>query len=316
MNLFTNLSSPEKREKLLLVVAGFLLFVVIIPLAYTYYWQDTKKLRNQRTQLTTELKKLTDETKNAAEIKSRLEKLTAISLPSNNDVAQSAYQNWLLAQAKDSGLREVKIDQGSVSPFKDFYKKYTMTLNGKASLPQLATFLERFQRTDHLQLIRSVSIRPLKESQEMDVSIKVESLALKQAKAATTLTMNDKSDALPKETAKTMGQTIINRALFSAYVPPRPPGSGDLPPPPKPPSFEHAPYCYVTAVVEVDGKLQAWFDVRTEAKKYQLYEGQMFLLGGTLSCQVKKIDFDRVVIEADRQLFTIKVGKAFTDYED
>jgi len=311
MNIFENPGSPEKREKLLLVVAGLLLVFFIGPVGYYYYGADSKKLNAQRAGLSKEVDKLEKETKNAAEIKERLEKLAAISLPSNNDIAQSAYQNWLIDQAKTGGLREIKIDPGTPSSTKDFYTKYTFTLHGRASLAQLATFLGRFQRTDHLQLIRSVSIRPLKESQEMDVSIKVESLALKQAKSSTTLTMNDKPDVLSTDAERKMRQAIIDRALFSTYVPPPLP-SGNR----ERPSFDHAPYTYVTAVVEVDGKLQAWFDVRTEAKKYRLFEGQSFRLGGTLTCLVKQIDFDKVVIEAARELFTIRIGKSFVEYED
>ena len=315
MNIFEHLKSPEKREKFLLVLTGLLLVFVIGPVGYYYYGADAKKLKIQRTKLGEQLETLEKETRNAAEIKERLEKLTAISLPSNADVAQSAYQNWLLDQARASGLRETRVDQGSMSTVKDFYSRYTMTLRGRASLAQLATFLGRFQRTDHLQLIRSVSISPLRESQEMDVTIKVESLVLKQAKPSTSLTMNDKPDALSADAERKMRQTIVDRALFSAYVPPTLQRTANVPPTP-PPSFGHAPYTYVTAVVEVDGKLQAWFDVRTEAKKYRLFEGQSFRLGGTLTCLVKRIDFDKVVIEAARDLFTIRVGKSFIEYED
>ena len=321
MSIFANLSSPEKREKFLLVVAGLLLVFVIGPIVYGYYWTDMKKLRNQRAQLITSLEKLEKETQNAVEIKKRLEALTAISLPSNDSVAQSAYQNWLLDQARGGGLREIKIDQGSIAPYKDYYKKFTVTLHGRASLEQLATFLERFQRTDHLQLIRSISIRPLKESREMDVSIKVESIALRQAKPSTALAMRDNPNALGPETEKKMRKTITDRALFSAYVPPAPSRPAGPPPSPPPSGFAHSPYCFVEAIVEVDGKPQVWFNVRTEGKQYRLYEGEMFRLDG-VRCIVKKIEFDRVVIEARVKadvagdLYTIKAGKAFAEYED
>ena len=319
MNLSEYLSSTEKREKVLLIAAGLLLVFVIGPLAYGYYWQDMKRLQANRTRLIDNLKKLENDTQNAAEIKERLEKLTAISLPSNNDVAQSAYQNWLLGLAQTSGLREVKIDRGSAASVKDFYVRYTMTLNGRASLEQLATFLRRFQRTDHLQLIRTVSIRPLRESREMDVSIKVESLALRQAKPSMTLAMSEKADALPAETERRMLRTIVDRALFSAYIPPSPPRPADPPPPPQS-EFAHSPYCFVEAIVEVNGKPQVWFNVRTEGKQYRLHEGEMFRLDG-VRCIVRKIEFDRVVIEARIQadvagdLYTIKAGKAFAEYE-
>ncbi len=313
MSFVENLSSPEKREKFLLVVAGILLFLVIVPTVYVYFGAESAKLSAQRSKLRTDLEKLEKETQNADEINKRLEKLASISLPPNESVAQSVYRNWLLDQASASGLREIKIDQGAISPFKEFYKKYTISLHARASLEQLATFLGRFQRTDHLQLIRSVSIRPLKESREMDVSLKVEALALRQAKPATTLTMRDKSNALSMEAERKMLKTIVDRALFSTYVPPSAqPQHADAPPPKV--DFDQSPYCFVTAVVEVNDKPQVWVDLRTEAKKFKLYEGEMFRLDG-VRCFVRKIDYDKVEFEAAGGRYTIKVGKSFAEYE-
>ena len=151
----------------------------------------------------------------------------------------------------------------------------------------------------------------------MDVSIKVESLGLKQAKPSTTLVMSEKAEALSAEAERRMRRAITERAIFSAYVPPQPQQRAvPPPPPPSPPGFDHSPYCFVEAILEVDGQPQAWFNIRTEGKMYQLYEGQNFRLGGAVTCTVKKIEFDRVTIEAAGDLFTIRAGKSFAEYED
>jgi hypothetical protein len=109
-----------------------------------------------------------------------------------------------------------------------------------------------------------------------------------------------------------MHKTITDRALFSTYVPPSPPRSPDPRPTPRPPGFQHNPYCFVTAVVEVDGKPQVWIDVRTEAKKYRLYEGEKFLLDG-VDCFVKKIDYDKVDFDVAGERYLVKVGKSFAE---
>ncbi len=67
-------------------------------------------------------------------------------------------------------------------------------------------------------------------------------------------------------------------------------------------------------MVEVDDKPQVWIDIRTEGKKYKLFEGEMFRLG-EVRCSVKKIEFDRVQVEAAGGLYTIKVGNSFAEYE-
>ncbi len=303
---------PEKREKVLVAIAGILFAVMILPILYYLFWGDTAKMRLQRNRLRTEVEKLENDTANAVNLKKRIDKLTAISLPSGDYVAQSFYQNWLYDQASASELREIKIDQGSISPMKDYYKKYTNTLHCRGSLEQFAKFLELFQRVDHLHLVRKIAVRPLKESREMDISVTVESIALRQAKAAKTSPMNEKSNTVASKSEKEMLRNIVDRAIFSSYVPPTQHHAET--PSPKRASFDQSPYCYVTGIVEVNGKPQAWIDIRTESKKYFLSEGEMFRLDG-VRCTIDKIDFDnqKVLVKAAGELFTIKVGRSFAE---
>jgi hypothetical protein len=183
-------------------------------------------------------------------------------------------------------------------------------------LDQIAEFLRRFHKADYLHLIRKVSPRPIKNSKEMDVSITIEALSLPQASSDRTLPDIETTQLTATDTDKTMLKQITDRALFSEYVPPRvvveQPSTERRTTPPLP--FDHSPYCYVTAVVEVNGKPQVWIEIRTEGKKYKLFEGEMFHLG-EVRCYVKKIELGKVQFEAVGSLYTIRTGKSFAEYE-
>lgn len=312
MNGLFDISSPRKRERLLLVIAGALFLVIVIPVFYHLFGGEITKLRSRRNQLSGQLEKLESEVERQAEIRKRLTDLYSRSLPPGDLLAQSLYQNWLIDMATDVGIRDKRIDPGSIAPMKDQYKKYTFTLHGKGSLEQIAEFLRRFHKAGYLHLVRKVTPRPIRASNELEVSITVEALALPQAKPTRMLPRRSESEMAPTETEKTMLRDITQRNLFASYVPPRP--AGEAPPPVKEDDFDQAPYCFVTAIVEVDGKFQVWVDLRTEGKRFKLHEGDMFRLGG-VRCFVKKIEFDRVQFEAAGGLYTVKIGQSFAEYE-
>jgi hypothetical protein len=317
-----DISTPKKRERFLLVGGGFLLVVVIIPMLCRILWADLSKLRTQRTQLTTEIEKLEKDANQKTAVKQHLDDLLTRSLPSQDAFAQTSYQNWLMDLAANTGIRDRKIDIGSVTTTKEknkvHYKKFTFTLHGKGKLEQLAEFLLRFHNTDYLHLVKKISPRPIRNSSELELAITVEAVSLPQVKSSRSLPATD-----PQKLKLTSGEReqisdIKKRALFTVYSPPKPPepqGPPPPPPPPPPPKFDASPYCYVVAIVEADGKPQIWGQVRTEGKIYKLFEGEMFKLG-TVRCFVKKIEYDRGQFEAAGGVYNVRIGKSFAEWDD
>ncbi|MDR2438684.1 MAG: hypothetical protein LBE12_04845 [Planctomycetaceae bacterium] len=318
MNLF-DISSPQKRERFLLIAAGAVFLIIMVPIFHRIFITEILSLRKTRNQYKTEIEKYENDIKHKTEIKNRLDHFITRSLPSKDDFAKSLYQNYLMDLAGETGIRESRIDPGSVAvaktQSKTHYNKYTFTLHGKGSLDKVAEFLRRFYKADYLHLVRKVSPRPIKNSQEMDVSITIEALSLPQARSNRTLPKIDDLQLAVTDNDKTMLKRIMERSLFSAFVPartqPEPRVREEIRPPNR---FDQSPYCYVIAVVEVNGKPQVWIDLRTEGKKFRLYEGEMFQLGN-VRCFVRKIEFDRVQFEASGGFYTIKTGKSFAEYE-
>ncbi|MDR2705599.1 MAG: hypothetical protein LBC02_07450 [Planctomycetaceae bacterium] len=319
MNQLFDISSPQKRERLLLVAAGVVFFIIMVPIFYRIFITEVSALRSERNRIKADIDKYENDIKHKTEIKNRLDHFISRSLPSKDDFAKSLYQNYLMDLAGETGIRESRIDPGSVAVVKTqnktHYNKYTFTLHGKGSLDKVAEFLRRFYKADYLHLIRKVSPRPIKNSREMDVSITIEALSLPQARSNRTLPAIEEQQLALTDNDKTMLQRITKRSLFSAFVPSRPESAPREREEVRPPNrFDQSPYCYVMAVVEVDGKPQVWIDLRTEGKKFRLYEGEMFQLSG-VRCFVKKIEFDRVQFEAAGGFYTIRTGKSFAEYD-
>ncbi len=320
-------ANPEKRERILLILGGIVFAVVLIPVLYSFLWTDLSKNWANRNRLRQDVAKLESEVKDKNALTKQLAEWTAKSLPSNDDFAESLYQNWLLGLADEVGITEKRVDRPSATQLKTQnkiqYRKYTFTLHGKGTLEEIAEFLRRFHKTDYLHLVRKVAPRPIRSAvtgsaatrgaKEMDVSITVEALSLPQAASSRTLPEIDQDALKWTDAERAMLKNITDRDLFSAYVPPRPAGATQEPER-RPDRFDHSPYCYITSVVEVDDKPQVWIDIRTEGQKYKLYEGEHFRLG-EVRCTVKKIEFDRVHVEAAGGMFTIKVGNSFAQYE-
>ncbi|MDR3197838.1 MAG: hypothetical protein LBU34_08235 [Planctomycetaceae bacterium] len=319
MNHLFDISTPQKRERFLLVMAGVVFLIIMVPVFYRFFITEIGSLRKDRNRFKTEIEKYENDVKHKTEIKDRLDHFIARSLPSKDDFAKSLYQNYLMDLAAETGIRESRIDPGSVAVVKTqnktHYNKYTFTLHGKGSLDKVAEFLRRFDKADYLHLIRKVLPRPIKNSREMDVSITIEALSLPQARSNRTLPKIDEQQLAVTDDDKAMLKRITERSLFSVFVParaePEPRAREEVQPPSR---FDQSPYCYVIAVVEVNGKPQVWIDLRTEGKKFRLYEGEMFQLG-TVRCFVRKIEFDRVQFEAAGGFYTIKTGKSFAEYE-
>ncbi|MDR2642373.1 MAG: hypothetical protein LBC74_06225 [Planctomycetaceae bacterium] len=313
MNSIFDISTQEKRERFLLILAGVILCCVVLPFCYNYFNTSISKLRTEKAKLEEAVAKLNAEVKDEKHVRERLGEFSRQSLPSG-ELAKSQYQNWLVDTAGAAGLRERKVDIGNeTNLLKDYYKKYTFKLTGKGKLENVAEFLRRFNKTNYMHLIKKISPSPIKNSEMIDVAITIEAVASIRAKTVKTLPLVDKELLKITPAEQAVLDEIKKRKLFMPYTPSKPPTPPPPPPPPKPP-FYQAPYCYVIAIVESDGQRQVWIDHRVAGKQYKLYEGDSFRLEG-VNCTIEKIEFDRIHVDADKQKFIIKQGKSFAEYE-
>ncbi len=104
------------------------------------------------------------------------------SLPANPEVARTRYQTWLVNEMELAGLIEPDVRfASSVGGDKDVSVKQSFTIEANGTLPQVVELLHAFYGVDWLHRITRLTLRPVKESKLLDITINVETLSLKKA---------------------------------------------------------------------------------------------------------------------------------------
>jgi hypothetical protein len=77
---------------------------------------------------------------------------------------------------------------------------------------------------------------------------------------------------------------------------------------PEPPAFDDAKHAYVTGIVQVDGRLQAWITVRTTGEVLRLFEGDPVKVG-LLEGKIVAIGPRMLVLESGEEQTRVELGK-------
>ena len=324
---FTIAGPSTKREKQLLLVAGILAVSVMVPLLFSLYGGSSGTVFLQRNALRKEVETLEQTVEKKAAIQRKLDDYVNRSLPPMGTTTREKYLNMLYDQASDCGFKDVKVNStassGSSTPKtakSSGYQTFSYKLTGKASLNSLTKLLQRFYGAELLQLIKSLSIKPLDQSNNMDISMDIEAIALDTAKRTPTIELNPGSNATILETLESQVLKINERALFSMYRPPAPANSA--PPVPVQPEqeFTEAMYTYVSAILEVNGVYQVWIDRRLKGDKLKLRLGDHLDIDG-IDCVIRDITLDKITIaakeedQAEEEFYSIRVGKCINDFD-
>lgn len=234
------------------------------------------------------------------------------SLPSDSELARTAYQNWLVSLADKAKLDGVHIDANRGGSHKGIYYKLPFTVRARGTLERATQFLHAFYSANHLHLLREARFHPLEKSKELELSFTIEALVLPGA---------DRKDALNHEAGrrlkapdlKSYTEVIVRRDLFAAYVPPPPPRpvvQAPPPPPPKP-AFDNARYAVLTAILEIDDAPQAWLSVKTTGEVLKLRPGDPLEVGA-FKGRVLRIGVADIEVESAGQRRLVALGKSLT----
>ena len=312
-----DLSNPQQRERVLVIVAGIALCLIVM-LVLPGQFGELTRLANQRKGLENSIEDLKRHDRIKDDVRERLRTMESQAIANSGsarNMAELGYQQWLLELAENVGFGNVPILPSTAPGVRGIYNKIVYTLEGEGRLDQIAEFLRRFHRTDYLHLMTNVSPRPSARGPNVFiVSFRIEVLVLPQVRASNVPRTNEEIAVITDE-ERQMLATIRERAILSEYTPPRPP-EPTPPPPSPPPDFDHSPFCFVTAITEVNGRPQCWIHHRTEGRMYHLFEGESFMLEGTRAT-IRKIEVDarRVQIAAAGGVYAVSLGRAFADAE-
>lgn len=263
----------------------------------------------------------------AEKAKIRLADWQRRSLPADQEIAQSLYENWLRNLVSKSSFSNISITVQPPQPARDpsagraaaagrnpsssqpesfIFIRYSYKIKCQGSLEKLTRFLYDFYSAGHLHKISALTIKPVKNSSDLDLDITIEALSLPGSK---------QKDKLYVETGKPLKlsldeykKSIVDRNLFAAYKPPPPPrDTKDRGPKPTPPKINPLDFSYLTAIIEADGVPEAWLYERTTGQTLRLHEGEDFKID-KYSCKVIRIGYNEIEIEIDGQNHTIGYG--------
>jgi len=323
-------SPSTKREKQLLLVAGMLAFLVLVPLLYSLYGGSSTVIFARRNALRKDVEELEKTVQNKAVIQKKLTDYLNQSLPPMGATTRNKYLELLGTLAKECGFQDVKVNSNSTGTSStttsrttrsSSYQTFSFKLTGSASLEGLTSLLKRFYEAEVLQLVKSLSIKPVDQSNKMEISMDIEAIALETARKQLSINWDINEGEDFQQLLGDQVRRVNERALFSVYRPPVPEPAA-APPPPEP-SFSEAMHTFVSSIVDVNGVYEVWIDRRLKGDVLKLKVGDHLDVDG-VDCIVKEIMFDRITIEATieeedgsevQESLTIRSGKCLNDFE-
>ena len=310
----------QKREKVLATTTGVLL-VVLMAVWLVVGGKSPATLRKEHENLLEIVAEKQRKSSPLVQATKELRRREQRSLPTHPQAARALYKQWLLETIVDG----VKFSNANISPKAGTSRpgiytglKFTVEMNG--TLEKLTRFLHEFYSASHLHKISSLSINPIDGSPEFKLDVTIEALMLPGADRRNKLS-TEPGNRLELSSLQEYQDVILSRkmdenrvdrpaaytarGLFASYAPPPEPKRVRKPEPervrepePPPPVFDLTKYTYVTAMISVDGKSEAWLEIRPTGETKKVKEGEQFEIG-KVRCKILRIGNRQVEITLD-----------------
>jgi hypothetical protein len=188
------------RTKWLLAGVGVLVVLYVGDYVYrTYIEEPTRKANAALDRLDKQLQDAADSQLIAKKISQKMESYAGRSLPFEPDVARSLYQDWLLKLMEQHEMTGISIDASAPVPIEIKSRtnkkknrligyRISYTVHGKTSLPQWVNFVRDFESAGHLHKLKSLTLVPLGNGNEIDANMTVEAVSLQAAEREDQLT--------------------------------------------------------------------------------------------------------------------------------
>ena len=139
---------------------------------------------------------------------------TKFSLPGDKELADALYSQWLLNRIVGTGISSPDVVVVPARKYGDVCLLHSFHVDFEADLKQVTTFLHGFYQVGYLHRIGRLKLSPLAGKKELNVSMTIEALALKDAPIATELTPPP-SARFADAKIEQYFDTVIERNLFS-----------------------------------------------------------------------------------------------------
>jgi hypothetical protein len=231
----------------------------------------------------------------------KLNQWVSQSLPTNREVAESLYQDWLRGQLTGAGLEVTELADKSGSNRNPQFGEVSIEARTAGTLAQLADFLYRFYTSPHLHRISSATVTAADGGQKLNVSLTASALILPDARRTDKL-----AEGEPQKLAKSMEEFrdgLVERNLFVAYTPKSDGKAGEQ----KDDVATKTKFDW-TDYTEYGWRMKVKVNDSPDAKYY--HEGDEIEIG-KLKGKVVQLDGRRVVIETSKGRVEVRLGQNF-----
>lgn len=256
--------------------------------------QPLANLASDRDKLITKVEGQERQVRLASREAARLAELEQRSLPADRQLARSLYQNWLVEAVNRVGFESPNVDSGAIATRKDLYDRLSFNVRGRGDLAQLSRFLYDFYRADFLHQVTRLTITPVAATSKLELSLAIEALVLPGAPRRERLEER-RSQRLRHESLADY-QPLVERNLFGD-------GGARL--------FDPADFAFLTAIVDVDGQPEAWFNLRTTGELVKLKRGERLVVGD-FSGTIEQIDELDLILASDEERWLLALGESLT----
>lgn len=223
------------------------------------------------------------------------------SLPTNRDVAESLYQDWLRTQLTGAGMTVTQIADKSGSARNPQFGEVAIEVRADGALPQLTDFLHRFYSGPHLHRISSATITAADGGQKLSLTMTAAALIMPDAKRADKLAEGDPRPIEGVKSLDEIRQRLVDRNMFVAHTPKSGEATADA-------SASEAEF--TGAVYGSDG-WQGWVRNKTSGQVSRFAEGDAVEFG-SFKGKVVEIENRRMVIETDKGRVELRAGQNFS----
>jgi len=105
----------------------------------------------------------------------------ARSLPSEAPLARSLYQRWLLEKVQQANIDKPLVSSVSTREEGKTLTRHQFNVSGRARLDSIVKLLFEIHKADTLHRISRLTVRPVKDSKDLDLQMSVEAIALSTA---------------------------------------------------------------------------------------------------------------------------------------
>ena len=262
--------------------------------------EPTDRYENRLNAISADLQDANREQVTGRRLANRLEQYASRALPYEAELARSRYQEWLLRLVEKHQFQSAAVDaelpraveiRGRRERRKRRRLGYRIgyTLRGRTTLQRLTDFLYEFQRSAQLHKIRSFSLSPLVDGNQLDVTMDIETLTLEASERAGELSnlVRDETSMPPRGSFT----ELVRRNLFAR-------------------GFSRAlAEIRLNAITRNrSGELEAWFAVGSPPRTQQVAQG------GSLRIPLHRVDVigfkeDAVELEVNGLACAIELGE-------